>query len=61
VLFSDVGYIMARMSYEFIFLPEGEDDWFDYRLELDPRFLEHIESARKSLRAGRGVRFEDIQ
>jgi antitoxin (DNA-binding transcriptional repressor) of toxin-antitoxin stability system len=33
-----------------------EDDWFDYRLEHDPRFLERIESARRSLRAGRGVR-----
>jgi hypothetical protein len=30
------------------------------RLETDPRFLERIESARKSLRAGKGVRIEDI-
>ncbi len=37
----------------------SEDDWFDYRLERDPRFLERIESARRSLRAGRGVRLEE--
>lgn len=39
---------------------ETEDDWFDYRLENDPRFLERIEKARASLRAGRGVRLEDV-
>ena len=39
---------------------EDEDDWFDYRLENDPRFLERIESARRNLRAGRGIRLEDI-
>jgi len=38
----------------------SEDDWFEYRLENDPRFLERIEKARKSLRAGRGVRLEDL-
>ena len=38
----------------------SEDDWFDYRLEHDPRFLVRIEQARASLRAGRGVRLEDI-
>ena len=40
---------------------ESEDDWFDYRLENDPRFLRRIEAARKSLRAGRGVRLEDVK
>jgi len=39
---------------------KSEDDWFEYRLERDPRFLRRIEAARKNLRAGRGVRFEDI-
>jgi prevent-host-death family protein len=39
---------------------ESEDDWFDYRLENDPRFLKRIEQARKSLRAGRGVALEDV-
>ena len=40
---------------------ESEDDWFNYRLENDPRFLRRIESARQSLRSGRGVRLEDIK
>jgi prevent-host-death family protein len=39
----------------------SEDDWFDYRLEIDPRFLRRIESARRSLRSGRGVRLEEIE
>ena len=39
---------------------ESEDDWFDYRLATDPRFLRRIEKARASLRAGRGVRIEDM-
>ena len=40
---------------------ESEDDWFDYRLENDPRLLRRIEAARKSLREGRGVRLEDVK
>jgi len=39
---------------------ESEDDWFDYKLQTDPRFLERIERTRKSLRAGRGIRLEDV-
>ncbi len=39
---------------------ESEDDWFDYRLENDPRFLKRIEAARKSLRAGKGIRLKDV-
>ncbi|HEV8129706.1 MAG TPA: type II toxin-antitoxin system Phd/YefM family antitoxin [Acidobacteriota bacterium] len=38
----------------------SEDDWFDYRLENDPRFLCRIATARASLRAGRGVRLQKI-
>jgi prevent-host-death family protein len=38
----------------------SEDGWFDYRLENDPRFLRRVAQARKSLRAGRGVRLEDL-
>ena len=38
---------------------ESEEDWFDYRLERDPRFLERIDKARTSIREGRGVRLED--
>ena len=39
---------------------ESEDDWFDYRLENDPRFLKRIESARTSVRAGKGIRLENL-
>lgn len=38
----------------------SEEEWFDYQLENDPRFLERIERARKSLRSGKGVRLEDV-
>lgn len=38
----------------------SEEDWFEYRLETDPRFLRRIEKARASIRAGRGVRLEDV-
>ncbi|MGC2808964.1 MAG: type II toxin-antitoxin system Phd/YefM family antitoxin [Bradyrhizobium sp.] len=40
---------------------ESEEDWFEYRLENDPRFLRRIEQARNSLQAGRGVRLEDLE
>jgi len=39
----------------------SEDEWFEYRLENDPRFLERIAKARASLRAGRGIRLEDVK
>ena len=39
---------------------QSEDDWLDYRLENDPQFLARIEAARRDLRAGRGVRLEDL-
>lgn len=38
----------------------SEDDWFDYKLEHDPRFLKRVESARRSLRKGKGRRLDDI-
>lgn len=40
---------------------ENEDDWFDYRLENDPRFLARVEAARSSLRDGRGVKLESTK
>jgi prevent-host-death family protein len=40
---------------------ESEDDWFEYRLENDPRFLRRIEQARSSLQAGRGLRLEEVE
>jgi len=39
---------------------EDEEDWFDYRLENDPRFLKRIEQARHSLKSGRGIKIEDV-
>ena len=40
---------------------EREDDWFEYRLENDPRFLARVESARSSIRAGRGVELRHVK
>ena len=40
---------------------ESEEDWFEYRLEHDPRFLRRIEQARNSLRSGRGIKLEDLE
>ncbi len=40
---------------------ESEEEWFEYRLEHDPRFLRRIEQARNSPRAGRGTRLEDFE
>ena len=39
---------------------EDEEDWFDYRLENDPRFLKRIEQARRSVKSGMGTKIEDI-
>ncbi|MHB1424454.1 MAG: type II toxin-antitoxin system Phd/YefM family antitoxin [Gemmataceae bacterium] len=39
----------------------SEDDWFDYKLEHDPRFLQRIARARASLKAGKGIKIEDVQ
>ena len=40
---------------------ETEDDWFDFQLENDPRFLTKIEESRASVRAGRGVPWEKVK
>ena len=39
---------------------QSEDDWFDYKLEHDPRFLKRIATARQSLQLGQGIRIEDF-
>ncbi len=39
---------------------ESEEDWFEYRLENDPRFLTRIARARRSIAAGKGVPLEDV-
>ena len=39
----------------------SEEDWFDFRLESDPRFLKRIAQARASLQAGKGVPWAAIE
>jgi prevent-host-death family protein len=38
-----------------------EEDWFEYRIEHHPEFLRQVEQARAAIRAGRGVRLEDVR
>ena len=38
----------------------SEDDWLDYRLEYAPQYLQCIERTRQSLRAGQGIRLEEL-
>jgi prevent-host-death family protein len=40
---------------------EDEDDWFDYQLEHDPRFIAQMDAARRSLEAGRGIPIEEVR
>ena len=40
---------------------ETEEDWIEYRLEHHPEFLRQVEQARAAIRAGRGVRLEDLR
>ena len=39
---------------------DSEEEWFEYRLEHDPRFLKRIQEARLNLQAQRGIRLEDL-
>ena len=39
---------------------ESEEDWFEYRLEHHPEFLDRIREARAAIAAGSGVRLEDL-
>ena len=39
----------------------SEDDWFEYRLVNDPRFLRRIEKARDDIKAGKGISFETLK
>jgi prevent-host-death family protein len=39
----------------------SEDDWFDYKLRHDPRFLQRVARARKDLQARKGVKLEDLK
>lgn len=38
----------------------SEDDWFEYKLENDPRFLRRIVEARRSVQAGKGIKLEEL-
>jgi prevent-host-death family protein len=40
---------------------KSEEEWFEYRLRNDPRFLARIESARRSIRSGEGIALEDLE
>jgi len=39
----------------------SEEEWFEYRLEHDSRFLRRIQAARDHLRLGRGRRLEEVE
>lgn len=39
----------------------SEDDWFEYRLEHDPRFLHRMAKARESIESGKGVPWADVK
>lgn len=38
-----------------------EDDWFDYRMEHDDRFLSRIAQAREDIRKGRFVSLDKLE
>jgi len=38
----------------------NEEDWFEYRLENDPKFLQRIAKARINLREGKGVPLDSL-
>ncbi len=37
-----------------------EDEWFEYKLQHDERFLQRIDKARKEIRAGRYVTLDAL-
>ncbi len=39
----------------------SEDDWFDFRLENDPRFFRKIAAARASVMDGKGIPWEQVK
>jgi prevent-host-death family protein len=39
----------------------SDEDWFEYRLEHHPEFLQRVSEARGALRQGYGVRLEDVK
>ena len=53
-------HLLVREDAQILYGFATEDDWFDYRLEHDPRFLARIAASRENLRAGKGIRIEDL-
>ena len=39
----------------------SKDDWFDFQLENDPRFLKRIEESRANTRSGHGIPWERVK
>ena len=39
----------------------SEDEWFEFKLQNDPRFLERIKKARESIREGEGIPWEEVE
>jgi len=39
----------------------SDDDWFEFKLMSDPRFVKRIKRAREHLKAGKGRRLEDVR
>jgi len=39
----------------------SDDDWFEFKLMSDPRFVRRIQKARASLKAGKGRKLEDVR
>ena len=39
----------------------SEDDWFEYRLLNDPKFLKRVEKARNDIKAGKGISIETLK
>jgi len=40
---------------------KSDDDWFEYRLMSDSRFVKRVQKARESIRAGRGKKLESLR
>ncbi len=39
---------------------QNEDDWFDYKMEHDEKFLKRIARAREEIRQGRYVELDEL-
>ena len=64
-------YLRQAAEEEVVIIREGkpagiligfgsEEEWSDYELEHDPRFLQHIAASRQSLQERGGLRLEDL-